>query len=431
MLPLGACPSLGRDARRILRFAPRRLRKRPSVARRHAISRGNYIHVRDHATWRRLIHRRSHWPSLPSRCRPSPASAAAASPVITGPVGTTSPDGRAHVAPVEGATGYEVRVDNDPAFGVAGVVLGHRQHRLGADQAPRPWDSSTCRCGPRMRRRRGATGRLSTFTVEAGPGPTLTGPDDGATLAQPADPPLLVWTPVAGAATYTVEVDTEAGFVSPDDLHHRGDGPGRARQPGARRRPTTGACAPTWPTASPPTSRPRTYEVAPDRDPRRSPRPTNDQDITDVVLDWSPVAGAKYYELQVDDDFDFGSRRRACPAKIYGTRFSPRRPSATTSTSGACAPSTSTTTPPSGCSSRRTYHYAFDRVWRDVPQLVHPYDAARDAGPVRRQRPLLRVGAGPARLALRGLAEHRPQLHRAVLRDLQCSSPARPTPPAS
>ena len=34
-------------------------------------------------------------------------------------------------------------------------------------------------------------------------------------LPQPDDPPLLTWTPVAGAISYTVEVDTENGFIGP------------------------------------------------------------------------------------------------------------------------------------------------------------------------------------------------------------------------
>jgi hypothetical protein len=41
-------------------------------------------------------------------------------------------------------------------------------------------------------------------------GPALLGPANGATLAQPAQPPLFRWNAVPGAVNYIVEVDTSA-----------------------------------------------------------------------------------------------------------------------------------------------------------------------------------------------------------------------------
>ena len=191
--------------------------------------------------------------------------------------------------PVEDAAGYEVRIDNDPAFGSPEwtsatvntvsvptklLTKGQQHVQVRAKDAAGVWSDWV----------------TSDFTVGTVSGPTLTGPENGITLAQPADPPLLTWTPVAGATTYTVEVDTEDAFVSPGTY-------------------TTEATAMVVPDNQAPDvtyfwrvradltdgysteySENRTYVVAPIAQPEIT-SPGSDEDITDVVLDWSPVDG--------------------------------------------------------------------------------------------------------------------------------------------
>ena len=362
---------------------------------------------------RRLVHTTVAAAVAAVALQAAPASAAPAAPQITGPSGDTGPSVELSWTPVEAAVGYEVRVDNDPAFGsaewtsatvntvsVPTKLLGKGQQYMGvrAKDSTGAWSDWT----------------TSAFTVTAAAGPELLGPDEGITLAQPADPPLLTWTPVSGAASYTVEVDTEPGFVSPSTYpteatalvvpdNHAPDVTyyWRVRADLANGFSTN-------------YSDYRSYAVAPIVQPAIL-GPGSDQDVTDIVLDWSPVPGAKYYELQVDDDVNFGSPE-AVPSKIYGTRFSPRTTFGNDQYFWRVRAIDLDENPTGWVRLAAGEHYAFDRVWRDEPEPVHPVDTIRGPGRVRR-RLLLRVDPGPARVALRALAQPRPQLHRADDRD--------------
>lgn len=325
--------------------------------------------------WRRLIHRSVALAVVAVALQAAPAAAAPPSPVITGPVGTTSPAVELTWEPVEGATGYEVKVDNDPGFGSAewstGTVnnvsvptrlfaVGQQHVQVRAKDASNTWSEWA----------------LSTFTVEAGSGPTLTSPDDGATLAQPADPPVLVWTPVGGAATYTVELDTEPGFVGPTTYATEAtalvvpdnQAPDVVYYWRVRANLVDGVATDF--------SSPRSYEVAPIALPVIT-APANDLDITDVVLDWDPVPGSQYYELQVDDDFDFSSPETgAAPLKVMGSRFSPATTFGNDQYYWRVRAVDLDNNPTQWVQLEPDVHYAFDRVWRDTPQLVHPYAAS-------------------------------------------------------
>ncbi|MGF9760571.1 hypothetical protein AAII07_35820, partial [Microvirga sp. 0TCS3.31] len=304
----------------------------------------------------------------------APASAAPAAPTITAPSGDTGPSVEVTWQPVEDAAGYEVRIDDDPAFGSPEwtsatvntvsvptrlLAKGQQHIRVRAKDAAGVWSDWT----------------TSGFTVGTVAGPTLTGPENGITLAQPADPPLLTWAPVAGATTYTIEVDTEDAFVSAATY-------------------TTEATALVVPDNQAPGvtyfwrvradladgysteySDTREYVVAPIAQPEMT-SPSSDDDITDVVLDWTPVAGAKYYELQVDDDVDFGSPE-AVPSKIFGTRFSPRTTFGNDQYFWRVRARDLDDNPTGWVRLRQEDHYAFDRVWRDVPRSVHPLGTAQ------------------------------------------------------
>ena len=96
------------------------------------------------------------------------------------------------------------------------------------------------------------------------------------------------------------------------------------------------------------------------------------------MLEWAAVPGAKHYELQVDDDVNFGSPDPSVPAKIFGTRFSPQ----TTFTNGQyywrVRARDLDDNPTEWVRASADSHYFFDRVWRDAPELVYPYDASGD-----------------------------------------------------
>ncbi|WP_107766387.1 Ig-like domain repeat protein [Nocardioides terrigena] len=311
-----------------------------------------------------------------------PASAAPDTPTVTGPTGPTGPLVELTWEPVAGATGYEVRVDNDPAFGspewTASTVntvsvptkmlaVGEQNVQVRAKDSGNAWSGWSSPFG---------------FTVDTVAGPTLTGPDDGALLAQPADPPLLRWSPVPGATSYTVEVDTEEQFVGATSY-------------------TTDATALVVPDNQDPDveywwhvsatlgdgvstefSDTRSYTLAPIDTPTIT-GPADDEDITDVVLDWDPVAGAQYYELEVDDDFDFSSPETSqVPDRVLGTRFSPPVTFGNDQYFWRVRARDLDDNPTDWVRLAPEQHYAFDRVWRDVPQPVYPYDAFGAVTPV-------------------------------------------------
>jgi len=170
------------------------------------------------------------------------------------------------------------------------------------------------------------------FFIEQLDGPALSTPANGATLAQPADPPVLTWSPVAGATSYSIQVagnDTftaslksyttkTTSYVVPDQVPN-----------GTYYWRVTANFATN---ISSKASEVRSYTIGPlpqvtgatatPADPSDTASASNN-----LVFDWDPVKGAKYYNIWVSSDPSFNDTTRTAvdPAtKVYGTRFSPR-----------------------------------------------------------------------------------------------------------
>lgn len=226
--------------------------------------------------------------------------------------------------PVAAAASYQVQVGDDdfdsPLFTVDTDNVAYawnkvvppgthvwRVRSVGADKSLSAWSQGE-------------------FDVDRSAAPTPSSPANGAVLAQPEEPPLLQWSVVPGAIDYVVQVDDEDQFadaaeydtaatsivvpdpLSPDKPYFwrvkavRGTGIESAYS--ATRSFTLGALAVP-------------QVVSPDSSPSN--------DVTDVVLDWRPVAGARYYELQVSTDDDFADATIIdSKTKITGTRYSPK-----------------------------------------------------------------------------------------------------------
>ena len=202
--------------------------------------------------------------------------------------------------------------------------------------------------------------------------PVPLSPNNGAQLQQPAAPPLLTWSPVQGATTYTVWIDTEAGFTSAVPFTTK----------------TTSMVVPTNQVAGTyywqvnatrgtgvvtDWSSPASYTVLPIAIPHVT-APSNEQDVEDVILRWDAVPGAKWYELQVDDDSDFQTPvTGVAPQKVFGTTYSPKvtfpndqffwrvRAVDLANQVTAWQPVPMPSDYP-----------RFDRIWRDTPQAIHP-----------------------------------------------------------
>jgi hypothetical protein len=278
--------------------------------------------------------------------------------------------------PVANATGYEVKIDDDPAFGspewsVATpntVAVPNRLFSTGAQNVQVRAKNSASEW---------SEWTTATFTVTPPAGPTLTSPADEAQLENPDSPPLLTWTPVPGAVSYTVEIDTEDQFIGAQTYTTKANALVVSDNQAPDIRYYWRVQATLANGVSTDRSSARSYSVMPIGTPAIA-GPAYDEDVTDVVLDWEPVPGAKHYELQVDDDVNFGSPDAGVPSKIYGTRYSPP----TTFTNGQyywrVRARDLDDNPTEWVRVSADAHYFFDRVWRDQPELVYPYDTTGD-----------------------------------------------------
>lgn len=171
-----------------------------------------------------------------------------------------------------------------------------------------------------------------TFVKSPSGAPVVVGPDDGHDFPYPDKTPILSWQPLAGIATYKVEVANEPTFAAPTVLTTTNtsvtvtDSPlvdfgttwfwkvygltkdGRATDKSAAR-----SFSVSWPDGEPALT---------------GPADTSATAITDIVLTWDPVPGAASYVLQKNTTPSFLPvvKGQAIPAdgqSVVGTQFSP------------------------------------------------------------------------------------------------------------
>ncbi|MDO7869277.1 Ig-like domain-containing protein [Nocardioides jiangxiensis] len=302
----------------------------------------------------------------------APASAAVAAPTGLSPTG-----GPASNTPTlawsraSGAATYDIQVDDDSAFGSPVINTRTTNTRFVADKVL-PQRTHWWRVRSVTSSGTASSWSTAEIDVEAVTVPTPVAPL-GDVLEPPADVPLLTWQPVAGASGYTVQVDETDDFISPlttADTHLTSYVAGPLpkgsyfwRVKATRASGVTSA----W-------SAPAAFGV--DELPAvtiTSPADDPDFPVTDVVLQWEPLAGAAYYELQVSTDTDFNTlvdpaRSTATVTRVYGTRYSP----ATTYDNNQYywrVRAVDTAGQPAPWSQIQAQ---FDRVWNDRPSPVHP-----------------------------------------------------------
>jgi hypothetical protein len=185
----------------------------------------------------------------------------------------------------------------------------------------------------RTRTSSGASGwATASFTRNKLAGPSLREPANGATLAQPTQPPLLRWEPVAGATSYQVEIDRgdEADWVDTQTYSTQTTSlvvpdPQENGQYWWRVRAEVGAGQSTHPSPAwlykvgpLPVIGPSTLSVADE-----VTKPLQGENIEEVVFDWEPVSGAVSYDIRVSTDDSFS--KIIDSRVVLGSRYSPTK----------------------------------------------------------------------------------------------------------
>lgn len=166
-----------------------------------------------------------------------------------------------------------------------------------------------------------------TFTKSPSGAPSVVAPADGTTFAYPAETPILQWQPMPGVATYKVEIADEPTFTTPTVLttantsyavtgsplitlgttwYWRVYGTTKDARDTQKSTPRTFSVS--WPGGKPSLTSPPNSSVTP---------------ISDIVLRWAAVDGAKSYNLQVSLSPVFSGPDVALISSVVGTQYSP------------------------------------------------------------------------------------------------------------
>jgi len=268
-------------------------------------------------------------------------------------------------SPVAKATSYEVQVDDSSAFDSLNFTATTVNTQIVPTKVLPSGDLFW-----RVRTISGSTrsawsqGSFSEDPINA---PVPLSPIDGDTLNQPQDPPLLQWSPVQGATSYTVQVDGDADMI------------------GAKSYTTKSA---SLVDPDPLTAGDWFWTVTASKGSGLSSLPSDvasfninglpapqivypvddiNQTLEDVVFDWTPVPGAKTYDLQVATDADFNNTQLTVTG-IQSTRYSP----ATTLNSDQFWWRVRAVDPAGQQSAWTSSLNGFKRVWPDAPQALYP-----------------------------------------------------------
>ncbi|HET6939629.1 MAG TPA: hypothetical protein VFI19_13525, partial [Nocardioides sp.] len=172
------------------------------------------------------------------------------------------------------------------------------------------------------------------FSLNIVGAPTLIGPADAAQLTQPDSPVTLSWQPLPGAMSYDVQYGVDPNFVDQTTTTNvkTSSFVVPLQAPGSYVWRVRGVLATgiftAWSGGASPLPPARSYQVMglanSSAVPPTSPPDDPNQALTDVVLDWEPIKGAKSYQLQISTDQLFPANTIVDQQNtVYGTRYSP------------------------------------------------------------------------------------------------------------
>ncbi len=180
----------------------------------------------------------------------------------------------------------------------------------------------------------GETWTTTLFSRNIVGAPTLIGPADAQELTQPDSPVTLSWQPVPGADSYDVQYGTDPNFVDQTTTKsvEASSYVVPLQTPGTYvwrvRGVLSNGVFTAWSGGANPLPPARTYKVMglanSSSIPPTSPPDNPNLALTDVVLDWEPINGAKSYQIQISTDAQFPANTIVdSQSVVYGTRYSP------------------------------------------------------------------------------------------------------------
>ena len=211
---------------------------------------------------------------------------------------------------VSGAAKYEFQLAGTMAFSPALVDVTTGNHRATVHQrcsATTPTTGASARSARPGRTARGRPRARSTIDWSDVAAPQS--PGDGDTLTYPA-PILLNWTSVPGAQKYEVKIATDSNLTSLVGGYPTATGPtdtaasayspaeaARAEAPttGTSRRSTRRTTAARLPDVVVHLELGRVHDALGDR-------PRSADEVFDPQFSWTPIAGAAYYQVEVNSD---------------------------------------------------------------------------------------------------------------------------------
>ena len=211
---------------------------------------------------------------------------------------------------VSGAAKYRVQISADPVDFTPLVYTVDTVNRKATPPADLPlgvlhWRVAGTDGGSGV----GPFSPARSFTKEWGTAPIVDAPIDGVTLNFPSQPVLFDWQPLAGAKSYTLEIDNEPGFNVPTTFTTNNTN-FTLTEPQTidtifywrlRATSSTGGVVSEWTSI-----RSYTYDWT------TIPTlltPANDLgiEVQDIVFSWQPVQGAASYQLQVSSNGDWAN----------------------------------------------------------------------------------------------------------------------------
>ena len=246
-----------------------------------------------------------------------------------------------------------------------------------------------------------ATAQFNRSSLAA---PMMLGPTG--LLQQPDSPPLISWTPVAGATQYKLQVSTDGSFTDSASIINftpvkttsainpvlAGPGVYHARVQAV----LSGGISTGF-------SDPISYTIVGLRAATRLSPPEGGV-VTDTVIDWAPVPGAATYHVQIDDDNNFASPV-VNVEDVTGTRYSPPKTINNNTYYWRVRPVDASGNARAWSDADRG---TFQRAWPGQVHLEHPANLATVGDPFYYQwSPSERTSAAQEDLALRAATRSR------------------------